>query len=158
MDTKSYLMGVFDGEGNICTGKNRGRQWYLNLKVEMNSLAICELFQKEWGGSVYPRTKVTAGGLTLSTWYLGASKAIPFLEYAAEHSLTKREQAVIALQLARSMAKYNWPGYRKGTALSVGKRMISDEDQAERDRLVTELRSLMGARSRYGRLPLSTYT
>ncbi len=148
MDTMSYLMGVFDGEGSINSYYQRGN-WTLTCSVTMAAHDIVALFQKTWGGGIYIRKKPTAGGLILHQWYLSASKAIPFLEYAAENALYRRDRAKIALELARSMAKYSAKGGRMGANVSLGHKVISEEDRANRNRLVLELRRTAGARSRF---------
>jgi hypothetical protein len=150
-DNRSYLLGIFDGEGCVTTGRNNQGvpRWWLSLSVGMTSREVIEMFRAEWGGGVSARTKPTAGGLILYTWAISATNAIPFLEYAVQHSVVKHRQCVIALQMARNIAKYSWAGHRKGVAFSSGKRLLTAEDQAERDRLVAELRSLQGARSRF---------
>lgn len=149
MDVKAYLMGVFDGEGCVGTGKNSTGRWFLQCSVSMACEPIIHLFVETWGGGWYRRSKPTVGGLILYTWAINSSKALPFLEYATEHSLAKQQACRIGLELATNMAKYVAPGFRKGINLHGGARMISDEDQARRTALVMELRSLQGARSRF---------
>lgn len=116
----------------------------------MASKEAIDLFIATWGGAYYRRSKPTSGGLILHQVNLNSSKAIPFLEYAVEHSIVKQEQCRIALQLARNMAKYSWARENESFNPFKGKRYISDEDHAERTRLITEMRALMGARSRFG--------
>lgn len=144
IDIKSYLMGVFDGEGCVSAYRQRGNV-ALTISVEMASEPITSLFREVWGGNLHVRPKPTAGGLVMHSWYIGARAAIPFLGYACENSLAKRRQAAIALELAENMAKYS-AGRRR--LLAEG-RYISDVDVARRERLVLEMRSLNGARNRF---------
>ncbi|GIM89298.1 sigma-70 family RNA polymerase sigma factor [Paractinoplanes toevensis] len=148
MDTKSYLMGVFDGEGSVNTYYQRGR-WTLQVSVTMAAIEILELFRETWGGNLHIRKRKTAGGLTLGQWYIGSSKAIPFLEYAATNGMWRRRRVECALELARNMAKYTIPGVRKGINISQGGSFLTPEDHTLRERLVLEMRSLAGARSRF---------
>ena len=152
MDAKSYLMGVFDGEGCVATGKGGSGAWFVQANVTMASEAVCQLFQDTWGGSRSKRSKPTMGGLIMHTWSVNSSRGIPFLEYVVEHSLVKREQAAIALQMARNIAKYAERGYRRGIGLSRGARILTDEDHAERERLVMQIRALNGGRSRFAKV------
>lgn len=107
------------------------------------------MFQAEWGGGVFQQKKPTKGGLMLWRWNIGASKAIPFLEFAVNHSIVKRKQAEIGLQLARLMSKYTSES-RRGVAASRGQKRITEEEHVLRGALVKEMRSLNGARSRFG--------
>lgn len=152
---KRYLVGVFDGEGCIATGKTHlkgeGRYtWYLAITVCMSCEPIIRQFIEVWGGNYHQRKGRTKGGLVMHQWHIASSRGIPFLEYLVEHSLCKREQAKLALELARNMAKYSWAGYRKGISLNRGERLLTEADRAERDRIVMDIRALQGARSRFG--------
>ena len=85
-------------------------------------------------------------------WQWQASKGttmVEFLEFVAERSLTKRQQAIAALPLARSIVKYSQPGYRRGVRLGAGEKMISRADRAIREQAVRRLRALNGGRSRF---------
>lgn len=153
-DVKSYLLGVFDGEGCIGTGRQPAKKdgsynWFLNVTVGMASEEIVRLFIETWGGNYHKRSKLTTGGLTLHTWHLGSARAIPFLQYVAKYGIYKKDQAVIALKLARNMARYAQPGARKGVNVHGGESYITPEDRAERNDLVLEMRALAGARSRF---------
>ncbi|GAC1519361.1 MAG: hypothetical protein NVS2B16_25590 [Chloroflexota bacterium] len=153
MDTKSYLMGVFDGEGCVGTGFSSGR-WALQLQVAMAWQPVCELFRQTWGGSCTARSRPTTGGLILWAWIVNSSKAIPFLEYAVEHSLVKRQQCILALELALLINNYSWAKRLIGPGTGGGHRFISDEEMALRANIVREIRSLNGGRSRFtGELP-----
>lgn len=154
MDTESYLMGIFDGEGCVGTGKGGNGRWYVQMSVTMASEDVCRLFMATWGGGISKRTKPTVGGLILWTWHINASHAIPFLEHVVQHSLVKREQARLALGLARNIAKYSWARKEDGFNPFKGGRFISEEDMAERERVIAQIRSLNGARSRYAALPV----
>lgn len=149
-DVRSYLLGIFDGEGCISGGRNKDGRWSLQVSVCMASESICRLFQSVWGGSVTMRNKPTVGGLMLWQWQQphGAS-GIEFLEFVAARSMTKAMQARAAIPLAQNIAKYSQRGYRRGVALNRGHRIISNEDMAIREQTVRLLRSLNGGRSRF---------
>lgn len=151
-DVRSYLLGVFDGEGCIATARttDRRRYWYLHVTVSMTAKDVIDLFLQTWGGSYHQRKSRNPVSPPLHDWSLSAAKAIPFLEFAAEHSIAKREQCRLALILARSMFRYSWRGERKGVNLNRGQRVLTDEDMEERNRLVLQIRALNGARSRFG--------
>lgn len=141
-------MGVFDGEGSVSTYQHNGR-WSLTVGLAMANEPITDLFKETWGGNIHVRKRPTTGGLILRHWYVSASKAIPFLEYAVENSMHKARRFEIALELALNMAKYAAPGARRGVNIGGGARCISPEDARNREKLVLELRSLNGGRSRF---------
>jgi hypothetical protein len=151
-DVRSYLLGVFDGEGCIatCRTTDRRRYWYLKATVSMTAKDVIDLFLQTWGGNYHKRKSRNPVSPPLHDWSLSAAAAIPFLEFAAEHSIAKSEQCRIALTLARSMARYSWNGQRRGVNLNRGKRVITDDEMEERNRLVLQIRALNGARSRFG--------
>ena len=151
MDIDSYLLGVFDGEGSVTTGRGGEGGWFVGVGVTMASEPICRLFQERFGGGVTRQKRLTVGGLQLWTWQLGGSKTIPILELLETQSLVKREQAILGLRMARSMARYRWARLGGEFDPTRGNRFLSPDDLAEREEIVACIRALNGARSRYGR-------
>ena len=141
-------MGVFDGEGCISAYMSRHGRWSLTICATLASEPVIDLFRAAWGGGKHKVKKLTVGGLQLFTWHISASTAIPFLEYAAQHALVKRQQAILGLSLAKEMQKYT-VGSRKGHRASSGIKLISQEEQATRTAIVLQMRALNGGRSRF---------
>lgn len=136
----AYMLGVFDGEGCISTCRNGGGRGApgVHVQITMASQDVAELFAAHWGGSAKPRSSVTAGGLTLWVWRITGHRARWFLQLLAAHSLTKRKQADLALQ----MLSLTMSGPR-------GSRTLAPANATERERLAGEIRKLNGARSRF---------
>jgi hypothetical protein len=149
LDESSYLMGIFDGEGWITAqAKPERDRWSLTIGVTMGNEAVVKMFADRWGGRVN-RVKVKEGRMPLWRWQVGASKALPFLRIAAQHCIVKKRHAEIAVMLGEELAKYNNES-RKGVAVSRGHKFVTQTDRQARSRLVAELRSINGARSRFG--------
>lgn len=154
-DIKSYLIGVFDGEGSISAYFSKKGNTSLSINLSMANEEIIDLFRQVWGGGKHKKKTLTTGGLQLYQWYICASNAIPFLEYAKDVSRAKNKQAEIALKIAQEMSKYKiGAGTRKGVNLRRGESFISIEEKESRTKLVLEMRSLNGARSRFA--PITT--
>jgi hypothetical protein len=147
MDKLSYLMGLFDGEGTICPAFRRDGYISLHVAVQMAGKNVLEMFKEQWGGSVSTRP-AKPNRIELDTWTLTGSKAIPFLEFAKDNLLLKKEQARIALILASEMAKLT-SSKREGLSCGRGLRLISDADMDKRKSLALQIRALNGARSRF---------
>lgn len=149
IDVRSYLMGIFDGEGCITGGYDkRDGRYFLVVGVCMASEPITRLFAATWGGTYGPRARLTVGGLTLWDWRNHSAQAAPFLAYAAEHSISKRQQATLALGLAANISKYA-EARRAGFNPRSGGHVLGPDDHALRQHLVSEIRAINGARSRF---------
>lgn len=141
-----YLAGVFDGEGSISAYRQKTGAWVIRCQMSICNLEVCTLFLERFGGKVHKRKKLTTGGLQQYDWYINASNAIEFMQWAKDNCLIKNMQAEIALPIAISMLKY-----RKSRAGKKAKDMyISDEDKKLRTDALERMRSLNGARSRFG--------
>lgn len=144
MDPIAYTIGLFDGEGCVSVASMKRGGWTLRAVVQMDQEAPIRLMQQVWGGVVYQRA--TTRGVRPWVWQASAQAARPLFAALAEHSLTKRRQAEIALQIADEMAAY-LRGDRGGAKTCLGEKAINHEARAA---LVRELRSCNGGRSRFG--------
>jgi len=104
-----YLAGVFDAEGCISarryvpkTSPSGRKQTSLHCSVGMTDAAIPKLFAARFGGQI--NEHALASGRTIYNWYISNSNCRPLLEHVADFGLVKKEQAVLALDLAKSMA------------------------------------------------------
>lgn len=141
MDAKSYLMGIFDGEGSITAYRNVW-SWRAKTTVVMTQAEAVLMFKDVWGGTYFQRAMRTKNGLIVHGWTVSGKSAIPFLEYAAENALIKRGQAIAALELTRSTAQWLEKGFRAGVSLKKGEHRISSDEQAKREVLALEIRRL----------------
>jgi hypothetical protein len=147
-DVRSYLVGVFDGEGCITAGFARDGSTYLVASVTMASETIVRLFHGYYQcGGVTCRSKLSAGGLRLWTWQVFGGSSRPVLADIAALGLEKQRQAQIASALAANMAQYttNRDGF---SPLRDGRRLLPQE-RAERVAIINALRALNGARNRF---------
>jgi hypothetical protein len=149
VDTRSYLIGIFDGEGCITAGFHRTGSTYLIASVTMCSEPVVRLFKVHYNrGGITVRSKPTVGGLTLWTWQVTGASAIPILEDLVSTSLVKRDQAVLALQLARNMARYAI-NIASGFSPRSGSQLLTRSDREERTAIINTIRSRNGARNRF---------
>lgn len=65
----------------------------------MCSHEICLMLKEQWGGACSELHRRTNRGRKMWGWDVSGRTAIPVLEYMATNSLTKREQASLALQI-----------------------------------------------------------
>ena len=154
VDAVDYTVGLFDAEGCIGTF-GAGRNWVLVISIGIASEHAVRRMAEVWGGSVSKRARPSINGLVMWQWSLGGASSLNFLETVAERSLTKGRQAALARDLASNMNKYARRGGQKHGG-SMVPRFITDEDLAERVRLVAEIRSLNGARSRFAKAPVES--
>ena len=92
-----YVAGLFDGEGCIHIQKN----CQMKITITQKKVGILYLLKMKYGGNVYHQERA-------SNWQLSKKKDTkPFLEAIKPHSLIKREQIEIALQM---FALYRKPG------------------------------------------------
>jgi len=138
-DLDSYLMGVFDGEGWISTTfshRASGRKrLHVRIGVGMNNAEIVKAFRTRFGGGLgHYQSK---SGKTMHQWWICSHEAAPFLQLVASHCIEKAEQAKLALQLV-GLIMSNAPGGRRAR----GSTWITDAQQGERDRLVSEITTL----------------
>jgi hypothetical protein len=116
-DLDSYLAGIFDGEGCISAqfkSGYRGRKSpysRLLLSVGMIDVSVPKMFRLRFGGSV-KRYENSRGYRAVYQWYAGGATAIPALEVFSDLLLLKRDQAVLALELARLMGQAKARGKR----------------------------------------------
>lgn len=138
--TKSdaYLVGLFDGEGCITAVRRRPGDSYVHVQVTIASETVVRRFESRFGGAVTFRPRATAGGLTLWTWRITGHASRDVLRLLAGHSLTKRQQAQLGIQMLGLTMK----GPR-------GARTLRPDLRELRERIAGELRSLNGARSRF---------
>jgi hypothetical protein len=150
MDERSYVIGLFDGEGCISTYKNKG-SWTLDVVIVMGGPE--ELMQRVvrvWGGHYYLRSQITAGGLRLWQWKASGRFARAVLADVAELGIAKRAQALLGVQLLDLLASgFAKSGPRINVSTTGGRRWLTDDQIAERETLVVQIRALNGARSRF---------
>lgn len=138
----AYLVGLFDGEGCISPVRSTSGRSYVHVQVTIASEAVVRRFERRFGGAVTVRQAPTVGGLTLWIWRVTGHAAREALGLFAELSLTKHEQAALALRLLDLTA----PGGGRGTYT------VPHEVEADRERLADEIRALNGGRSRFAEL------
>jgi hypothetical protein len=149
IDLRSYLIGVFDGEGCITAGFNKNGGTYLIVSVTMCAEAVVRTFHRHYrSGNVGYRSQRTAGGLVLWYWQVTGATAIPLLEDLASVALVKRDQAILALALARNMARYA-RSRRDGFNPMLGRSLLTQDDRQQRVEIMQRIRALNGARNRF---------
>jgi len=150
---KDYTAGLFDAEGSVGTARGRSGTWRVLISVSLCSEDAVRQMTEVWGvGGISRRTLPTVSGQILWAWQVAGANALPFLSYAAENAVEKREQARLGLLLAENVAKYErkvMTGQKFGGVLIP--RCVTSEDRSDREQIVTAIRAANGARSRYGK-------
>ena len=147
-EMKLYLIGVFDGEGCICPSLRRDGYIGLFVSVKMASEEVIDLFIATWGGSKSKRIGAKSGYQDLYGWTLTGTTTGTFLEYAAEHSIVKKAQAQLGLQLVEFLTHYR--AHDPLVNRRLGQRCISEAEAGTRRNIAMSIKALNGARSRFG--------
>jgi len=129
----AYCAGILDGEGSISASKSTGCS--LNFRVIV-SVSMCDaeplhLFVKLFGGCVKTTKTPTRTGKPIFYWAIFCRNAADVLETLLPYLLVKRQRAINAIQLARSMKT-------RGTA---SHHDFTDLEVANRQKLATAIRS-----------------
>lgn len=138
MNTKLYLVGVFDGEGTITGTKDKRNNVYsLRIAVSMANMEVILMFLKTWGGKFYLKP---SKGRALYSWHLNKSSSIIlFLEYLIKYTVIKKEQAKIGLEVAREI--YDCSKRKGNGRISRGRSFLTKEIKLLRENKMIRLKS-----------------
>lgn len=131
MVSKEYLAGLFDGEGHVSItwSRNSGyaRSPKLCVKLTNSHLPVIETVKEMYGGHIYKVKKGKETYLQVYTISLTVEESKRFLHDLMPHLIIKKRQAELALEFSATI-------YRRG------KKPVTDEEIAIRERTMEELR------------------
>lgn len=112
-EDKSYLAGLFDGEGSIAiTEEARGKYGSAATKVKCNvantDYRIVAYFRQIFGGSIIERKAVRLNQRDWYVWQSSAAKADALFSTIAPYSFIKKPQIEVALAHAQWIKDNPW--------------------------------------------------
>jgi hypothetical protein len=105
---RAYTAGLIDGEGCIRihkqnrTSSNPGVRYYVEIRVAMTDETTIRTLQSMWGGFVGERNykyESSFGNKKQWVWRVSTAQARYVLEAIKPYMITKRSQAITALEL-----------------------------------------------------------
>ena len=138
-EDKSYIAGVFDGEGSVCiTEEARGRYGSAATKVKCNvantDYRVAAYFRQLFGGGITHRPAQRETQRDWYVWQSSAAKADTFFSTIAPYSFIKKPQIDVALAHAQWIKDNPW---RKPTQPPESYRAQRHFFKTEIDRLKT---------------------
>jgi hypothetical protein len=101
----AYMAGVTDSDGWIGINRSLTRpqrranaRYQPQVTIVNTSMALMELFQSEFGGSIVRRQKVKENHKQTYYWRLGDRKAAAYCEQILPYLLVKKEQAKLLIE------------------------------------------------------------
>lgn len=134
----AYAAGIIDGEGCITASfrPEYGEYGQVRVCVGNTDEAMIKWLQQHFGGSVYnyPTTK------KMFQWHIFCKNAEKFLRIVLPYLITKKEEALIALELRKVIVE------RKNKTKNGRGHKISEEEKVHRNILIDKLHELKGDR------------
>ena len=104
----AYLAGIIDGEGCISIRKcKQGKYIYFKpmIEVSMTHRPTIEFVAKTFGNSVWYEVRAIYRHKKIYKWRATGTNVIPILKNILPYLITKREQAIVALEMANLLSK-----------------------------------------------------
>ena len=141
MDTLFYLAGFFDGEG--CIGLENVKALKAHkLQIQVDNIHKDQLlmFKKLFGGSMYLvlRNKYNPNHHDIWCWKLADRKAEYFLKTISPYLITKKKQALIALEYRKLDKLSNIPNIKQMNNETKDKMIIKNNKIKEERRVIYE--------------------
>ena len=146
---KSYIAGLFDGEGSVSINKFRTKNpkykcpsYVLSLTVTNTNKEVIEWLYTKMDGSKHIRKRVWGKShwKTCYSWMASANKALVVLKAIYPYMRIKKPQAKLAIEfqsLKSTKRKFVYSGKLKGHTLS-------PETIAEREQVYIQMRKYNG--------------
>ena len=133
----AYAAGLFDGEGCVACGFERGVQARVKAVVSLTDPRPLLRMQKLFGGSLrfVPPTK--KNHRTKCCWELGSGATTLFLSAVLPYLIIKRDQALLAIELQTRIRAT--PKVSKGRA---GVLPLTQEEWAARAAYINQIKTL----------------